>query len=146
MADAGHNVRVIVGVRAHATPDEVAARAPRGELRDIRRFRTIPFFAAVASPAALRRLEADAGVATIEEDAADVASLAQSVPLVGGPAAWASGFTASGWTVAIMDTGVDAFHPFLDGKVVSEACYSNAGGAAGGISLCPGGAPASTAP
>ena len=114
------------------------ARAPRSELRNIRRFRTIPFFAAEASPAALRRLEADPAVATIEEDAADVTSLAQSVPRVGGPAAWAAGFSASGWTVAIVDTGVDAFHPFLDGKVVSEACYSNAGGAGGGISLCPG--------
>jgi subtilisin len=146
MAEAGHHVRVIVGLRALATVDGVAGRAPRGELRGIRRFRTIPFFAADASPAALRRLERDAGVATIEEDAADVASLAQSVPLVGAPAAWASGFSGSGWTVAIVDTGVDAFHPFLDGKVVSEACYSNAGGAAGGISLCPGGAPASTDP
>ena len=123
----------------------MVSRAAGGELRDIRRFRTIPFFAADASPAALRRLEADAGVATIEEDAADVPSLAQSVPLVGGPAAWAAGFSASGWTVAIVDTGVDAFHPFFDGKVVSEACYSNAGGTAGGISLCPGGAPGSTA-
>lgn len=146
MAGAGHNVRVIVGLRPHATVNEVAARAPRGELRDIRRFRTIPFFAADVSPAALRRLEADAGVATIEEDVADAVSLAQSVPLVGAPAAWGAGFSAAGWTVAIVDTGVDAFHPFLDGKVVSEACYSNAGGAAGGISLCPGGAPASTDP
>ena len=146
MADAGRHVRIIVGLRARATTDDVAGRAPRGALRDIRRFRTIPFFAAEASPAALRRLEADAAVATIEEDSADVVSLAQSVPLVGGPAAWTAGFSASGWTVAIVDTGVDAFHPFLDGKVVSEACYSNAGGGAGGISLCPGGAPASTAP
>ena len=145
MADSGRHVRVIVGLRADATADGVVSRAAGGELRDIRRFRTIPFFAADASPAALRRLEADAGVATIEEDAADVPSLAQSVPLVGGPAAWAAGFSASGWTVAIVDTGVDAFHPFLAGKVVSEACYSNAGGAAGGISLCPGGGAASTA-
>src|SRR5258705_417618 len=30
----------------------------------------------------------------------------------------------SGWVVAILDTGVHGAHPFLAGKVVSEACYS----------------------
>jgi subtilisin len=145
MAEAGRHVRIIVGLRARATAENVIGRSAAGELRDIRRFRTIPFFAADASPEALKRLEADPSVATIEEDAADAPSLAQSVPLVGAPPAWAAGFSASGWTVAVVDTGVDAFHPFLDGKVVSEACYSNAGGGAEGISLCPGGAPSSTA-
>ena len=34
------------------------------------------------------------------------------------------GIHGAGWTVAILDTGVDKSHPFLAGKVVSQACFS----------------------
>ncbi len=49
------------------------------------------------------------------------------------------------WTVAVLDTGVDKSHPFLAGKVVSEACYSNGGALPQTSSLCPGGGSSSTA-
>ena len=65
-------------------------------------------------------------------------TLSESVPLIGAPTAWSLGATGAGWTVAIVDSGVDKSHPFLAGKVVSEACYSTAGGTAS--SVCPGGA------
>lgn len=42
------------------------------------------------------------------------------------PAAYGKGFTGSGWNVAIIDTGVMSSHPFLQGRVVSEACFSTA--------------------
>ena len=45
-------------------------------------------------------------------------TLAESVPLIGGPAAWAAGYTGAGWTVAVLDTGIDKTHPFLAGKVI----------------------------
>ncbi|MDE2755294.1 MAG: S8 family serine peptidase, partial [Acidobacteriota bacterium] len=48
-----------------------------------------------------------------------------------------------GQAIAVLDSGVDATHPFLAGKVVSEACYS---GSADGTSLCPGGAGESVLP
>jgi subtilisin family serine protease len=37
------------------------------------------------------------------------------------------GFDGTGWTVAVLDTGVDKTHPFLNGKVVDEAYYSSNG-------------------
>lgn len=40
---------------------------------------------------------------------------------------WARGLTGAGWTVAILDTGVDTTHTFLKGKVVEEACFSTPG-------------------
>jgi subtilisin len=38
--------------------------------------------------------------------------------------AWNNGYDGRGQTVAILDTGVQSDHPWLSGKVVSEACYS----------------------
>lgn len=72
-------------------------------------------------------------------------TLAQSVQLIGGPQAYGAGATGLGQTVAILDTGVAKTHPFLSGKVVSEACFSTTDAAQGSTSLCPGGAPLSTA-
>ena len=52
------------------------------------------------------------------------ASLDESVPQIGAPAAWAKGLTGKGVTVAIADTGVDDTHPDLKGKVSASADFS----------------------
>lgn len=88
-------------------------------------------------------LAADSSIYSIEEDKANHVSLAESSPLVDATAAWSSGYTGSGVYIAILDTGVDKNHPFLAGRVASEACYSGGNGA--GVSLCPGKVTASTA-
>lgn len=155
-------VNVIVGVQAAFMPegdlDSPAAVANQrnvidGTLADVmsrlttagvavsKRFDYIPFFTATVSRAGLDALAITPGVTSIEENSLDAPFLAQSVPLVNAPAAWTAGSTGAGWTVAVLDTGVDKTHPFLASKVVSEACYS---GGAGGTSVCPGGALAST--
>ncbi len=81
-------------------------------------------------------------VEDVFEDVAYPPALIDTLPLLG---ASSDGTFQSGGTsysgqdqvVAILDTGVDKNHPFLAGKVVSEACYSS--------NLCPGGLTASTA-
>ena len=45
-----------------------------------------------------------------------------------------AGYTGTGQTVAIIDSGVDATHPWLSGKVVAGACFVTGGGCPNGTS------------
>jgi subtilisin family serine protease len=140
------SVRVIVHLRATVLPEgwlgsahavarqrqDIAARRAvvlaelaGSRYRMVREFEAIPFVALEAEPDAMSVLEASPHVMAVEEDRIERASLSQSVPLIGADQAWAAGFDGEGIVVAILDTGVDKTHPFLAGKVVEEACYSD---------------------
>ena len=111
-------------------------------LSSIRRFKFMPYAALTVDAAGLAALARDPEVVSIEEDLAVKPALEDSGPLVGAPQAWRQGYEGAGQAIAVLDTGVDSRHPFLAGKVVSEACYS------GYVwtSLCPGGEEESTLP
>jgi subtilisin len=93
--------------------------------RSMRNFESIPFAALEVSPAALAALAADDFVVSIQEDVAEPAVVNQSAPLIEATAAWGEGFDGGGQVVAVLDTGADASHPMLAGKLVAEACFSN---------------------
>lgn len=111
-----------------------------------RSFKHQPFMALEVNPAGLADLVKSSGVTAIEEDIPVPPSLSSSISLIGADTAWGSGYSGAGWAVAILDTGVDSDHPFLTGKVVSEACYSSTYVPYNSTSVCPGGATGVTGP
>ncbi|MGH2663935.1 MAG: S8 family peptidase [Actinomycetota bacterium] len=94
------------------------------DVEDFDRFQTVPFVALEVAPEDLDQVTASPEVAAVQEDAALRTMLAESTSRIEAPGAWATGATGSGQTVAILDTGVEAAHPFLGSRVVEEACYS----------------------
>jgi subtilisin family serine protease len=108
-------------------------------LKAVKQFKFMPFLAAEVDAETLESMRNNPQISSIQEDEAVAPSLAQSVPLVGAPQAWSSGFSGSGWSIAVLDSGVDKFHPFLNGKVVSEGCFSSNFPASNISSVCPGG-------
>ncbi len=52
------------------------------------------------------------------------AVLSESVPQIEAQAFWNAGFKGNGVRIAILDTGIDASHPMLAGKVVAEKAFT----------------------
>lgn len=90
---------------------------------------------------ALDALQADPEVVRLALDRPHEAALTQSVPFVGGDVAHAAERSGAGQVVAVLDTGVEAAHPFLGGAVIAEACFSTDMPAAGVTGFCPGADP-----
>ncbi|EIM31421.1 subtilisin-like serine protease [Leptothrix ochracea L12] len=155
------SVRIIVGVRVTGTPEgalnatgiglqrkriaamqsEVLHKVASLKMHETKPklFAIIPFMAVEASPDELIALSNLNEVISIEEDRVGKLADAGSVAVTGSSIAWSMGFSGIAQSIAILDSGVDKLHPFLAGKVVSEACFSTNNAADGATSLCPGG-------
>jgi subtilisin family serine protease len=85
---------------------------------------SVPFMGLKVSSEALMRLAYSPYVREIGGDNPLAPSLDTSTALIEADQVWPQGLEGSGWTVAVLDTGVDSAHPHLQGKLVKEACFS----------------------
>lgn len=51
-------------------------------------------------------------------------SLKNSIPKINASALYSKGATGKGYSVAVLDTGVNESHPFFSGRIVGEACFT----------------------
>ena len=121
-----------------------ATKAGKAE-RQLRQYAMSPMIAVTVNSEELKSLALDPEVQQIHPDRLSKPLLQNSVPLIGMDGvdgAYALGATGLGQAVAVLDTGVQASHPFLSGKTILEACYSSSTG--GDVSLCPNGSTSQT--
>lgn len=107
-------------------------------LNQVQTYTNFPLAALQVDDAGLEALQQDPDIIGIQEDVAVPPSLAQSTVLIGANTAWSAGYTGAGQTIAILDSGFDLDHKFLEANIVAEACFSrNVSGTS--TSLCPNG-------
>ncbi|MFI5963933.1 S8 family serine peptidase, partial [Streptomyces asoensis] len=130
----GAKVRVNVLTERRA---DLSAAAAAG--RTVQAFDALPLVTLKVDKAGLDELAAQSNVISVTEDVPVPPSLDQSVPLIGATAPAAAGVTGTGSAIAVLDTGVATNHPFLKGRVTTEACFSPADADYSATSLCPDG-------
>jgi subtilisin len=95
-----------------------------GRWKVMRSFEHLPYVALDVDAAALERLRRSPHVEEIFEDRLERIQLGEAAPLIQADLAFEKGWDGDARTVVLLDTGVDANHPFLGGRVVDGACFS----------------------
>jgi subtilisin family serine protease len=139
MADAEQtgSVEVIVQVDRIDRKAEVLEALEGTDYRQLAEYDTLALLALEVDVDGLIALATMVGVLAVSENSLQPPSLASTIPIINADDVHNLGWTGNGRTVVILDTGIDADHPFFTGRIVSMACFS--GTSANTVTLCPNG-------
>jgi subtilisin family serine protease len=107
-----------------AVQAEVLGLVPKSAGGPATRKYNVPAISLTVTRAELDKLLANPKVAhvAIEKDLDQ--HLAETTQTISAAASDLAGYSGAGWTIAVIDSGVSATHPFIQGKVIDEACFS----------------------
>lgn len=139
-AEDNARIRVIVELSSRSAASDVV-QSVAGE-SDVQRTRFSPYLIMEVPPAAVGDLQDEPDVVAVHEDTLSLPTVASSLPVINGDDVQALGHTGGGATVAILDSGIDADHPFFGSRIRAQACFSdptNDDADGDEASLCPNG-------
>jgi subtilisin family serine protease len=93
------------------------------DFRPTNRYRAIPALAGRLTAGGLAKLSGHPSVGAVGPDLPGSGGLASSVRFIGADLVHVQGVTGRSVRVAVLDTGIDAEHPDLVGRVVGESCF-----------------------
>ncbi|PZG14944.1 peptidase S8 [Nonomuraea aridisoli] len=145
---AKNSVRSIIQLKPGQSVQDVAQdieRASEGS-RVLEAAGSPHFFVAEVDGPTLNKLREDNRVQAVYEDQLSMPFLDASTTVIRSDRANRAGWTGTGTTIAVLDTGIDRDHPFFAGRIVDEACFSSSDAGDGTVSLCPNNQPSQSGP
>jgi subtilisin family serine protease len=105
----------------------------------LHRFDHVPGLVVQVDQAGLDALTAHPEVRRMDLDVSGAGSLASSVPVINADVLHGFGFTGSGVTVAVLDSGLQTDHPDLADDLMHQDCFLDEDGSINGVGDCPNG-------
>jgi len=136
----GETARVVVKLRAsdarasaglrveivEQTQEAVLQALPPADFQVTQQYETIPGLVGEVTAQGLDALLAHPAVESVAPDLPVEIALTESTNVIGADAVWRDwGFTGSGVTVAVLDTGIDPTHPDLADNLVAQKCFGH---------------------
>jgi subtilisin family serine protease len=126
--------RVIVALEAPGSRTALLRRiGPEDGFRATARWDAVAAVPGIVTAAGLDELAHDPAVVRVDLDLGGRGHDAESLPLVRADVAQAAGFTGTGVTVAVLDSGIEQTHPDLAPALVGEQCYVIPNGCPNGL-------------
>lgn len=135
----GGTERAVVELTDPAQNAPVATKAAADSVDVVLQPQSQSFMVVEGTAEELAKLAEDPSISSIHRDRTYTpADVTPNLALIGADKVHAGGNTGAGQAVAILDTGIDPDHPWFQGRIVAQACFSAKED--GVESLCPNGA------